>query len=81
MFLAELDQDRNQTVTREEFDGCFQKWFQTWKSDEAAVLTEEQLRTGLNEILSPFRGGPPGGFGFGPPGGMFPPPGGDDDLE
>ena len=81
VFMAELDQDKNGTVTRDEFDGCFQRWFSAWNTDQTGALTEDQLRSGLNEALSPFRGGPPGGFGFGPPGSMPPPPGSEDDLE
>jgi len=31
-------------VTREEFDGCFQRWFKTWNTDQSEALTEDQLR-------------------------------------
>ena len=44
------------------------------------TLTEEQLRAGINKDLSPFRGGPPPGFGFGPPPGGIGPPDDSEDL-
>ena len=74
VFITELDEDQNGTVTREEFDACFQRWFSTFNTDQSDALTVDQLRAGLNKALSPFRNGPPGGFGFG-----FGPPSGNDE--
>jgi hypothetical protein len=74
VFMRALDQDGDSFVTRDEFTRGFAKWFEAWNSDKSGVLTEEQLRAGINQDLSPFRGGPPPGFepptGFGPPGGF-----------
>lgn len=68
-FLAELDADENREVTRAEFTQGFQAWFEAWDANRAGLLTEDQLRDGLNEALMQFPGPPPGGFGFGPPSG------------
>jgi hypothetical protein len=66
-FLAELDANKDGMLTRAEFTGGFQRWFDTWDSERTGYLTEEQLRAGLNTALTPFRGRPPGIPGFGPP--------------
>ena len=71
-FMTALDDDKDGTITRDEFIRGFGKWFGSWNTDKNGVLTDDQLRAGINRDLSPFRGGPPGGAGFGPPGG--PPP-------
>jgi hypothetical protein len=71
-FVAALDADKNGKVTQAEFIQSFQRWFNSWNSDQSGVLTDDQLRAGINKDLSPFRVGPLAGFGFGPPGG--PPP-------
>jgi spore coat protein H len=68
IFMAELDADKNGSVTEDEFARGFQRWFTFWDTDKSGVLTEDQLHTGLNKVFSPFIGGPPGGPGFGPPG-------------
>jgi hypothetical protein len=70
IFMSELDADKNGLVTQDEFAKGFQRWFTSWDTDKSGALTENQLRTGLNKALSPFRGGPPGGPDFGPPGGF-----------
>jgi len=72
MFLAQafttaLDADKDGVVSQAEFAQGFLKWFDAWNTDHSGVLTEEQLRAGINKDLSPFRGGPPPGMGFGPP--------------
>lgn len=72
-FLTALDGDKDGTITHDEFTRGFAKWFAAWNTDKSGVLTDEQLRAGINRDLSPFRGGPPGGPGFGPPGGQPPP--------
>jgi hypothetical protein len=73
VFLAALDADKNGAVTQTEFAQGFQQWFNSWNTDQSGILTEDQLRAGIDKDLSPFRGGLPGGFGFGPPPG-FPAP-------
>jgi spore coat protein CotH len=66
-FLDALDQDKDSVVTHDEFVQGFAKWFESWNTDHSGVLTEDQLRAGINKDLSPFRGGPPPGFpGRGP---------------
>ena len=71
IFLEALDTDKHSFVTRDEFTSGFVRWFEVWNSDKSGALTEEQLRAGINKDLSPFRNGPPQGFG--PPPGVEPP--------
>jgi hypothetical protein len=85
MFLAQtfttaLDADKDGVVTQTEFTQGFLKWFDAWNTDQSGVLTEEQLRAGINKDFSPFRGGPPPGFDFGPPPDGFGPPDDSDDF-
>lgn len=68
-FMTALDADKDGALTKEEFSKGFGKWFESWNTDKSGALNEEQLRAGINQDLSPFRGGFPGGPGFGPPGG------------
>ena len=65
--LTALDQDKNERVTKEEFIGGFDRWFKAWNTKKDGFLDEEQMRSGMNQDLSPFRGGPPGGRGPGRP--------------
>lgn len=67
-FTGVLDNDKDGELSRDEFAGGFSKWFGKWNVDKTGALTEDQLRTGIDEELSPFRGGGRGG-GFGGPGG------------
>ena len=67
-FMTAFDANEDKTVTHDEFTQAFAKWFETWNTDQSGLLTEQQLRAGINQDLAPFRGGPPGGPGFGPPG-------------
>jgi len=67
-FMAAFDANKDGVLTRDEFTQGFAKWFDGWNTDKSGVLTDEQLRAGINQDLSPFRG-PPGGPGFGAPGG------------
>lgn len=66
--LSALDANKDSVIQRSEFVRGFDKWFETWNTDQTGALTEEQLRAGIDRDLSPFRG-TPGGFGFGPPNG------------
>jgi hypothetical protein len=68
--MTALDTNQDGVLTRDEFVQGFDKWSESWNTDKSGALTEEQLRAGIDRDLSPFRGGPPGGFG--PSGG--PPP-------
>jgi hypothetical protein len=80
MFMNALDADNYGAVTEAELTQGFLKWFDAWNTDQSGELTEEQLRAGINKDLSPFRGGPPPGMGFGPPPDGFDPPDGPDDF-
>ena len=70
-FMEAMDPEKHSFVTRDEFTEGFVRWFESWNSDKSGALTEEQLRAGINKDLSPFRNGPPQGFG--PPPGVEPP--------
>lgn len=66
-FMTALDVNKDGTISRVEFTDGFSVWFAKWNTDKSGLLTAEQLRSGINQDLAPFRGGPPG-FGSGPPG-------------
>ena len=66
-FMTAFDADKDDRVTRSEFTEGFAKWFEQWNTDKSGSLTDEQLRAGVNQDLSPFRGGPPGGSPGEPP--------------
>ena len=59
--MTAFDGDKDGVLTRGEFTQGFAKWFDRWNTDKNGVLTDEQLRAGINQDLSPFRGEPPGG--------------------
>lgn len=59
-FMTALDADKDGTVSRDEFKQGFARWFESWNTDHSGVLTDDQLRAGINSEFSPFRGGPPG---------------------
>ncbi len=67
-FMTALDANKDKSLTREEFTQGFARWFDAWGAGKNTPLTEEQLRTGINQSLAPSLGGPPGGPGFGPQG-------------
>ncbi len=68
-FVSEFDQNHDEAISREEVDQAFAKWFATWSEGKTDVMTEAQLRAGIDKDLSPFRNGPPGGGPFPGPGG------------
>jgi hypothetical protein len=49
------DADKNGTLTRVEFKQAFDKWFDTWDTEKAGKVTEDNLRKGL-EIALPRPG-------------------------
>lgn len=55
-FFDALDGDKNGSLSRTEFRTGFSKWFGAWDGDADGVLTEDQLRAGIYQDLSPFRG-------------------------
>jgi hypothetical protein len=72
MFLTAMDADKSGAVTPQEQGQTFAKWFADWDKDRSGVLSDDELRSGINQDLSPFRNGPSPAFGppgFGPAGG------------
>jgi hypothetical protein len=67
-FMSAMDQNKDSTVSHQEFTVAFNKWFDGWETGKTGLLTEEQLREGINRDLGPERGGMPGPPGFRPPG-------------
>jgi spore coat protein H len=84
MFLTAMDADKNGVVTPQELGQTLAKWFADWDKDRSGILSNEELRSGINQDLSPFRNGPPPGFGppgFGPSSGGGPGAGPPDEQE
>jgi spore coat protein H len=57
--MTALDFNKDGSLTKDEFTGGFKKWFDSWNTDKSGFLTDEQLRAGINQDLSPFRGDGP----------------------
>ena len=66
-FMNQFDADKDAELTREEVTRGFTRWFESWNSDKSGLLTDEQLRDGINREFMPAGFGPPGGPGGGPP--------------
>lgn len=58
-FFAAMDTDRDKRVSRDEFTRAFSLWFDTWKGEGEADLTEAKLKSALNKALTPFGKGLP----------------------
>lgn len=56
--LGALDADKDSTLTRTEMLDCFGQWFETWDTQKAGKLTDDQLRTGIDKAFSRSRRGP-----------------------
>ena len=69
-FMGALDLDHNGELTAGETSQGFQKWFEAWNTDKSGLMTEKQLRTGLNQALMPKPGQFPGRPGGPPPSGQ-----------
>jgi spore coat protein H len=54
-WLQVLDENKDSFVTEVEFTRGFARLFQAWNSDQTGRLTLDQLRSGINKDLSPFR--------------------------
>lgn len=63
VLVRAFDANEDGVVTRAEFDAGFRRWFDSWNADHSGMLTEAQLRAGINRDLSPPWAGPPAGFG------------------
>ena len=79
-FLAALDDDDDGALSETEVTRGFETWFDSWSKQPGANLDETKLQSGINQDLSPLRGGPPRGLDFGSPPMGFGPPGGPDDF-
>jgi hypothetical protein len=66
-FMNQFDDDKDATLTRDEVVQGFTRWFESWNADKSGVLTDEQLRDGINRAFMPPGFGQPGGPGGGPP--------------
>jgi hypothetical protein len=65
-FMAAMDVNKDGQLARDEFTSGFEKWFLAWNTDNSGILTDEQLRAGIDKDITPSRGGPvpaPGGGG------------------
>ncbi|MEO8352659.1 MAG: CotH kinase family protein [Chthoniobacteraceae bacterium] len=56
VFFKSFNTDNDDHLTHDEVIAGFARWFADWNSDHTGVLTEEQLRTGLDTTFAP----PPG---------------------
>lgn len=65
LFTA-ADESKDGSVTEAELAGAFGKWFADWDTSKSGLLSEEDIRDGLNKTIPPpdFAQGP-GGFGRG----------------
>ena len=50
-FVAAMDTNKDGKVSEKEFKDAFSKWFDSWSKD--GVLTEAQLRSGVDKDLAP----------------------------
>ncbi|MFM8620136.1 MAG: CotH kinase family protein, partial [Opitutaceae bacterium] len=78
VWLRALDANHDASVTRDEFEGAFSRWFTEWDKDKKGHLDTDALREGLNGALAMNPAGPggpggPGGRPGGPGGGRFGP--------
>ncbi len=70
MFLHTFDTDKDGALAKVEFTEGFARWFSSWSDGDSGILTEEQLRAGIDKQFAFPRGGPSGrpeSPGFGPP--------------
>ncbi|MBX3738386.1 MAG: CotH kinase family protein [Candidatus Didemnitutus sp.] len=50
-FFAEMDQDHDGQVTRDEFVGAFDRWFTRWMGAKTQQLAQPQIQAGLEKML------------------------------
>lgn len=53
--LASFDANDDDKLTLDEFTDGFGKWFEAWRNQESGLLTEDNLRAGIDEALSDAR--------------------------
>jgi hypothetical protein len=53
IFMTALDADHDGRLTKAEALAGFDRWFAEWNADQSGVLTDEQLRRGVDKDLSP----------------------------
>ncbi|WP_415910289.1 hypothetical protein [Oleiharenicola sp. Vm1] len=51
-FFAEMDQDRDGNVAREEFAGAFARWFDRWGDARTHRLAQGQIQAGLEKLIA-----------------------------
>jgi hypothetical protein len=57
LFMNGLDANKDGQLTRDEVSQGFDKWFVAWNSDGSGMMSEEQLRMGIDKDLAPSPGG------------------------
>jgi hypothetical protein len=57
-FFSALNVNQDRVLTREELLNGFAKWIAAWDVEKRGQLSEEQLRTGLNQALPLTRDAP-----------------------
>jgi hypothetical protein len=57
-FLGAMDTNKDGQLSRQEFSGGFIRWFEKWNASRSGMLSEDELRAGINRDLVPT---PPGG--------------------
>jgi len=60
-FMTAFDANRDRQLTRDELLQGLDKWFDAWNTDKTGLLTDDQIRAGINKVLTPSRPGSPGG--------------------
>jgi hypothetical protein len=58
-FMNALDSDKDAHLTRDEVTKGFARWFDAWNTDKTGVLTDDQLRDGINQAFMPGPRPPP----------------------
>jgi len=52
--LKALDENKDSTVTQEEFTRGFSRLFNAWDTGRSGFLTPDQIRSGIDKDLSPL---------------------------
>jgi hypothetical protein len=58
-FMTAFDADKDASLTHDEFLAGFNGWFEAWNTDKSGILTDEQLRAGIDKALAMPRGNGP----------------------